>query len=165
MATFILSRFASAAGRRQKSIFYSPIVASLSSSATPSTTAVAQQASDTKRSRSISLPTALALVGGSLLGGYCLGTSHTVHWKEIQKDRELPKGERGCCSCDDGDAPTATPTSPKVEFTEAQIQLSSKLSEIAGKNHVYDGMKETSKNAHFLQGARLGQGTALCIGK
>jgi D-lactate dehydrogenase len=32
-----------------------------------------------------------------------------------------------------------------------------------GKDHVYDGMKESSQNAPFLQGARLGKGKALCI--
>lgn len=38
---------------------------------------------------------ALALAGSSLLAGYCIGTSHHEHLTGINKDRELPKGERG----------------------------------------------------------------------
>lgn len=95
------------------------------------------------------------------MGGYCLGSSHTDYWNEINKNRELPKGERGCCSCDASDA--SPKPKAKVELTKAQTELASKLSKIAGKDHVYDGMTESSKNAPFLKGARLGHGTALCI--
>ncbi|KAL7536304.1 hypothetical protein ACHAXR_007068 [Thalassiosira sp. AJA248-18] len=133
-----------------------------SSSASPAAAAtVAAESNNTKHSStlSIKLPSAFALVGASILGGYCLGTSHSEHWNELQKNRELPKGERGCCSCD----ATSPATAAKVELTEAQTALSAKLQKIAGKDHVYDGMKESSKNAPFLKGARLGHGTALCI--
>ena len=104
------------------------------------------------------LPTTIALIGASLLGGYCVGTSHTTYWNEIQKNRELPKGERGCCSCD---APSSSKQAQ--ELTDDQTALSSKLQKIVGKQHVYDGTTETSSNAQFLKGARLGKGTALCI--
>ena len=38
---------------------------------------------------------ALALAGSSLLAGYCIGTSHHEHLTDLNRDRELPKGERG----------------------------------------------------------------------
>ena len=109
-------------------------------------------------SSSVRLPTAFALVAGSLLGGYCLGTSHSNHWNEVNKNRELPKGERGCCSCDGESI-----SSPKREFTEAQSALPAKLAKIVGKQHVYDGLEQNSKNVQFLKGARLGEGHALAI--
>jgi D-lactate dehydrogenase len=107
---------------------------------------------------SIRLPTAFALAAASLLGGYCLGTSHTNHWNEINHNRELPKGERGCCSCDTDQA-----ESPTLQLTEAQSALPDKLAKIVGKQHVHDGMQQTSKNVQFLKGARLGEGHALAI--
>jgi D-lactate dehydrogenase len=109
---------------------------------------------------SIKLSTALAIAGASLLGGYCIGTSHSEHWTELQKNRDLPKGERGCCSCDGA---LNSPSKITEELTEAQAALSSKLQKIVGKDHVLDAMKESSKNALYLKGARLGHGTALCI--
>lgn len=118
--------------------------------------------------RSIKPSTALAIASASLLGGYCLGTSHSVHWDDLQKNRELPKGERGCCSCDTSASSTDNnnngATSKTIpELTEAQIALSSKLQKIVGKEHVYDGMTDSSHSAPFLTGARLGSGKALCI--
>jgi D-lactate dehydrogenase len=114
---------------------------------------------------SIKLSTALAIAGASLLGGYCLGTSHSEHWTELQKSRELPKGERGCCSCEGAtnDGANTGPSKITSDLTEAQAALSSKLQKIVGKDHVLDAMTESSKNAQFLKGARLGHGTALCI--
>jgi hypothetical protein len=114
---------------------------------------------------SIKLSTALSIAGASLLGGYCLGTSHSEYWTELQKNRELPKGERGCCSCDGAtnDGAKTGPSNIAEELTEVQAALSSKLQKIVGKDHVFDGMTEMSKNAPFLKGARLGHGTALCI--
>lgn len=109
---------------------------------------------------SIKPSTALLIAGASLVGGYCLGSSHSEHWNDLQKNRELPKGERGCCSCD---ASTTTTKSDTPELTEAQIALSSKLQKIVGKDHVYDGTTNTSTSAPFLKGARLGNGKALCI--
>lgn len=38
---------------------------------------------------------ALALAGSSLLAGYLIGTSHHERLMDLNKDRELPKGERG----------------------------------------------------------------------
>ena len=159
-----------AAGIRSPSLVrasaLAPCAVSFSSSATPAAAAaVAANRSNAENNRanlSVKLPIALALAGASLLGGYCLGTSHSEHWNELQKNRELPKGERGCCSCD---APADTNSAPpkEIELTDAQAALSSKLQRLVGKDHVYDGMKETSKNASFLKGARLGNGTALCI--
>lgn len=109
---------------------------------------------------SIKPSTALLIAGTSLVGGYCLGSSHSEHWNDLQKNRELPKGERGCCSCD---ASSTTTKSGTPELTEAQIALSSKLQKIVGKDHVYDGMTNSSTSAPFLKGARLGNGKALCI--
>jgi D-lactate dehydrogenase len=70
---------------------------------------------------------------------------------ELQHNRELPKGERGCCSCDAATDDTST------------APLLSKLQKIVGKGHVYDGMKESSTNIQFLKGARIGNGNAICI--
>lgn len=100
---------------------------------------------------------ALALAGSSLLAGYLIGTSHQEHLTDLNKDRELPKGERGCCSCD---SPTEHET---VKLTEAQAQLAARLERIVGKGYVVDGKEGTSSNRKFLKGARLGQGTSLCI--
>ena len=118
------------------------------------------QSQPTSNNRSINLSTAFALTGAALLGGYCLGTSHSNQWNEINKNRELPKGERGCCSCED--APSSS-SSRELQLTESQTQLTCKLQRIVGKSHVHDGLKETSTNALFLKGERLGHGTALCI--
>lgn len=133
-----------------------------SSSADLATVAPAaiSKSNQNEANRSIKPSTALFIAGASLLGGYCLGSSHSEHWNELQKNRELPKGERGCCSCD---ASTSATPSQVPELTEAQIALSSKLQKIVGKDHVYDGMEVSSKSAPFLKGARLGQGKALCI--
>ena len=146
----------------RQSIRLSPHAVQPSSSASrasESTLASNSTTTNTNTSVSIKLPTALALAGASLLGGYCLGTSHTDQWNEMNKNRELPKGERGCCACD----AEASTTTPKVELTEAQTALSSKLQKVVGKDHVIDGMTESRKNAAFLKGARLGKGSALCI--
>jgi len=107
---------------------------------------------------SIKLPTVAALVGASLLTGYCVGSVHTEQITEIQKDRALPKGGRGCCSCDEeGSKEEAT------KLTDAQTQLSTKLQKIVGTSHVHDGLHESSSTGKFLKGARLGYGKALCI--
>jgi D-lactate dehydrogenase len=121
-------------------------------------TSATTTSSSTQNNPSISIPTAFLLAAGSLLGGYCIGTSHSNHWNEINKNRELPKGERGCCSCDG----TAT-SSPKIKLTEAQSALPTKLTKIVGKQYVHDGLVQTSKNVQFLKGARLGEGHALAI--
>mmetsp|Transcript_7421 Transcript_7421/g.16199 ORF Transcript_7421/g.16199 Transcript_7421/m.16199 type:complete len:716 (-) Transcript_7421:273-2420(-) len=137
----------------------SPFSSSAADPIVAATTATKPDFAQNRSNRSIKLPAAFALASASLLGGYLLGTSHSAHWEELQKDRELPKGERGCCSCDAASSLAAA----APEFTEAQSALSSKLQKIVGKGHVYDGMEETSKNAHFLKGARLGHGKALCV--
>ncbi|KAL9187899.1 hypothetical protein ACHAXT_006277 [Thalassiosira profunda] len=159
MASSLLARsrsIARAAGRWPYHPAARSLAVPLSSAAGRAETAHQPKPSPT---RSIKLPAAFALAGASLLGGYCIGTYHSEELEEMNKNRELPKGERGCCSCEDSG--TTKEGAPKL--TEAQSALSSKLQRIVGKEHVYDGMKETSKNAHFLKGARLGQGTALCI--
>lgn len=108
---------------------------------------------------SIKIPTAVALVGASLLTGYCVGSVHSEQIAEISKDRALPKGERGCCSCDDD----VSNKKESTKLTDAQTQLSSKLQKIVGKDHVYDGSNESSSTGKFLKGARIGHGKALCI--
>lgn len=122
----------------------------------------AEAAGDGPSSRAaVTMPTACALAGASLLGGYLLGSAHSDHWEELNRERELPRGERGCCSCDAASHSHAAAAKP--ELTEAQSALSSKLRRIVGNDHVYDGTKKTSKNVRFLKGARLGNGTALCV--
>jgi hypothetical protein len=89
----------------------------------------------------------------------------------MRRNRELPRGERGCCSCDDDGATDdgATSNGPShvttIELTEAQAALSSKLKKIVGKDHVLDGTKDGRKCAPFLRGARMGHGEALCIAR
>lgn len=111
---------------------------------------------------SVKLPTAVALVGASLLTGYCAGSVHSEQITEIQKDRALPNGERGCCSCDDEEVSNNKKEASKL-LTEGQTQLSAKLQKIVGKDHVHDGLNESSSTGKFLKGARIGHGTALCI--
>jgi D-lactate dehydrogenase len=84
---------------------------------------------------------------------------HSEQIAEISKDRALPKGERGCCSCDD----EGGNKKEVAKLTEAQTQLSTKLQKIVGKDHVYDGLNESSSTGKFLKGARIGHGKALCI--
>jgi len=74
----------------------------------------------------------------------------------MNKNRQLPEGERGCCSCD------AIPA-PKLKLTEAQTALPAKLEKIVGKQYVHDGLKQTSKNTQYLKGVRLGEGHAVAI--
>ena len=83
----------------------------------------------------------------------------------MRRNRVLPKGERGCCSCDGGDAIADGPSHvANVELTEEQLALSYKLTKIVGDDHVLDGAKHgMTKCAPFLRGARLGNGEALCI--
>ena len=139
-------------GRHGRALVTHRRSAALFSTSVPSATVLGNE------STSVRLPTAFALVAGSILGGYCIGTSHSNQWNEINKNRELPKGERGCCSCDGEPV-----SSPKREFTEAQAALPAKLAKIVGKQHVYDGLEQNSKNVQFLKGARLGEGHALAI--
>ena len=147
MSAFVLKRIISSVQHRQP---LTPIRRTVPAFFSASTS------SPPNNGQSIRLPTAFALVAGSLLGGYCLGTSHTNHLNEINKDRELPKGERGCCSCD-------AASSPKKELTEAQKALPGKLAKIVGKQNVHDGLVKSPKNAQFLKAARLGEGFAVAI--
>eukprot|EP00985_Skeletonema_marinoi_P012961 scaffold6352_cov97-Skeletonema_marinoi.AAC.4 len=129
-----------------------------SSTAAAATASSAANNNANNNNFSIKLPTVAALVGASLLTGYCVGSVHTEQITEIQKDRALPKGERGCCSCDEeGSKEEAT------KLTESQTQLSTKLQKIVGTSHVHDGLHESSSTGKFLKGARLGYGKALCI--
>ena len=131
-------------------------------SAAASSAANANDKNSAPHNFSIKLSTAFALASASLLAGYCVGSIHSEQITEIQRDRALPKGERGCCSCDDDEVNSNNQATEKV-LTEAQRQLSAKLQKIVGKDHVYDGSKESSSTARFLKGARLGRGNALCI--
>ena len=130
----------------------------LRSSSSTAAVAASNSAGGEQSYFSIKLPTAAALVGASLLTGYCVGSLHSEQITELQKDRALPKGERGCCSCDE-----AAGKEDAVKLTDAQTQLSAKLQKIVGKDHVHDGTSESSSNGKFLKGARIGYGKALCI--
>lgn len=73
---------------------------------------------------------------------------------------------RGCCSCDDNDNDNdcnGKSSKPKLELTNDQSALASKLVKIVGSDFVHDGMEESPKTNAFLKGARLGYGSALCI--
>lgn len=146
-----------------------------STSSNPSTAIAASTSSslhslkDTPN-HSIKLSTAGVIAGASLLGGYCLGTYHNEQLTKLQTNRELPKGERGCCSCDGNNGENNSSTNDKqLLHTEAQTALFSKLQHIVGKDHVYDGRTESSSSnssgvaVKFLKGARIGHGKALCI--
>ena len=112
---------------------------------------------------SINPLTALAIASVSLFSGYCIGTSHTNTINDINKNRELPSGETsGCCSCEK-EVEDAPKTNNKLQLTEEQTTLTTKLQKIVGQNHVIDGTKSTSSNSIYLKGARLGNGNALCI--
>jgi len=63
----------------------------------------------------------------------------------------LPSGlPRTCCD-------------EEITLTDAQQQLPAQLSKIVGSPNVMDGKKLDSVTTQFLKGARLGQGSALCI--
>jgi len=118
---------------------------------------------NTKSKYTINPLTALTIASVSLLSGYCIGTSHTNTINEINTNRELPSGETsGCCSCEEVEEDTSK-SNKKLQLTEEQTLLPTKLQKIVGHNHVIDGIKSTSTNSIFLKGARLGHGNALCI--
>jgi len=116
---------------------------------------------NTKSKFNINPLTALAIASVSLFSGYCIGTSHSDTLNEINTNRELPSGETsGCCSCE---VEEDTQTNIKLQLTEEQTILPTKLRKIVGQNHVIDGIKPSSANSIYLKGARLGHGNALCI--
>lgn len=145
----------------RRAVFLRP--ASTATSVAAATTASAtDKHNSAPKHLTIKLSTTVALVGASLLTGYLAGSVHTERITEIQKDRALPKGERGCCSCSD-DGNVSNNKQQTAKLTDAQIQLSAKLQKIVGKDHVYDGSTESASTAKFLKGARLGHGKALYI--
>jgi len=113
---------------------------------------------------SINPLTALAIASVSLFSGYCIGTSHSDTLNTMNTNRELPSGETsGCCSCEEEEEEEDTKSNIKLQLTEEQTILPTKLQKIVGQNHVIDGTKSTSSNSIYLKGARLGNGNALCI--
>ena len=62
----------------------------------------------------------------------------------------LPNGlPRTCCA--------------KTEMTDQQKEVFEKVKRIVGASNILDGRDETTETSPFLKGARLGQGSALCI--
>ena len=126
-----------------------------------SATATNKTNTNTKSKYTINPLTALSIASVSLFSGYCIGTSHTNQINEINTNRELPSGETsGCCSCEEVED---TKSNNKLQLTEEQTLLPTKLQKIVGQNHVIDGTKPSSTNSIYLKGARLGHGNALCI--
>ena len=81
----------------------------------------------------------------------------------MNTNRELPSGETsGCCSCEE-EVEDAPKSKNKLQLTEEQTTLTTKLQKIVGQNHVIDGTPPSSTNSIYLKGARLGNGNALCI--
>jgi len=135
---------------------------STNTSSSPAAAAVKTN-TNTKSKFNINPLTALAIASVSLLSGYCIGTSHSNTLNEINTDRELPSGETsGCCSCEEEVEDTQT-TNNKLQLTEEQTILTTRLQKIVGPNYVIDGIKPSSTNSIYLKGARLGHGNALCI--
>ena len=148
----------------------STLLRRISTSSNPSTAmATSTSSSDHLKDTpnlAIKLSTACVIAGASLLGGYCLGTYHSEQTTKLQTNRELPKGERGCCSCDGNNGDNSSTNDKQLLHTEAQTALFTKLQHIVGKDHVYDGRTESSSSSSavkFLKGARIGHGKALCI--
>jgi len=133
----------------------------ISSSSATATVNNTKTNTNTKSKYTINPLTALAIASVSLFSGYCIGTSHSNQINEINTNRELPSGETsGCCSCEEVED---TQTNKKLQLTEEQTKLPTKLQKIVGRNHVIDGTSQTSTNSIYLKGARLGHGNALCI--
>jgi len=134
---------------------------SFSTNTSPAASTVNNTKTNTKSKFNINPLTALAIASVSLFSGYCIGTSHSNQINEINTNRELPSGETsGCCSCEEVED---TLTNKKLQLTEEQTILPTKLQKIVGRNHVIDGTSQTSTNSIYLKGARLGHGNALCI--
>jgi len=99
--------------------------------------------------KSYSFVSTATLAGVSLAAGYAWGRlSVSDH---PQQERVLPSGlPRTCCD-------------EETTLTDIQKELPNKLSKIVGSSNVMDGSKLDSVTTQFLKGARLGQGSALCI--
>lgn len=135
---------------------------STSSSSSSVAAATIKTNTNSKSKYTINPLTALTIASVSLLSGYCIGTSHTNTINEINTNRELPSGETsGCCSCEEVE--DTTKSNKKLQLTEEQTVLPTRLRKIVGHNHVIDGTKSSSTNSIYLKGARLGHGNALCI--
>jgi len=118
---------------------------------------------NTKSKYTINPLTALSIASVSLFSGYCIGTSHSNTLNTINTNRELPSGETsGCCSCEE-EVEDTPKSNVKLQLTEDQTVLPTKLRKIVGQNHVIDGTNPSSTNSIYLKGARLGHGNALCI--
>jgi len=135
----------------------------ISSSSATATVNNTKTNTNTKSKYTINPLTALSIASVSLLSGYCIGTSHSNQINEINKNRELPSGgTSGCCSCEE-EVEDTPKSNIKLQLTEDQTVLPTKLRKIVGQNHVIDGTNPSSTNSIYLKGARLGHGNALCI--
>ena len=136
---------------------------SFSNASSSVATATVKTNTNTKSKYNINPLKALAIATASLFSGYCIGTSHSDTLNTMNTNRELPSGETsGCCSCEE-EVEDAPKSNIKLQLTEEQIILPTKLQKIVGQNHVIDGTKPSSTNSMYLKGARLGHGNALCI--
>lgn len=92
----------------------------------------------------------IPLVAASVAFGFFAGRQSVPRPEDDHL--HLPNGlPRTCCE------------SPKL--TDKQVELHKTLKRIVGKANVLDGMGETTENAPYLKGARLGKGSALYIVK
>ena len=89
-----------------------------------------------------------AILGVSLAIGFGLGR---YSYPDKSQQQILPDGLPRTC-CEDHEA-----------LTEAQQKLPDSLRWIVGEENVLDGRKLNTKTIGFLKGARLGEGSALCI--
>ena len=141
------------AGARQKFLFQSLrgkrrcLYGRLSSTSTSSSKKNPQPVSAASRSYQQHV---LPIVAISLTVGFVAGRQSTRQSEE--EKLVLPNGlPRTCCE--------------QPELSEKQKALFKTLKRIVGRANVLDGTVETTQNAQFLKGARLGRGTALYIVK
>ena len=141
------------------------LVASTSSSAQASSSSQGPSSSPSSQSSTAFPPS----VKTALLAATCLavgfGAGQAFQSQQEQHDHHhhrnpqvLPNGlPRTCCDKESNDD-----TNSQI-LTPEQYELPNKLAKIVGRAHILDGRIQDSDTLPFLKGARMGQGTALCI--
>jgi hypothetical protein len=104
----------------------------------------------------LSLGAASVLATVSLSVGFVVGSYASSSSNHHQHDAVLPNGLPRTC-CDDASK------QPSLILTQEQFDLPRKLKRIVGSDNVLDGSTLDTTTSGFLKGARLGEGSALCI--
>eukprot|EP00536_Pseudo-nitzschia_multiseries_P002428 jgi/Psemu1/183545/e_gw1.32.163.1 len=127
-----------------------------------SAAAAATALSGDQASSSSSSSSALPLAALSLAIGFTAGRLSFRTPEEEERLKQLPKGNPLAC-CGDHDHSTSDGDCDTPEIYTEHLELVRNLRRIVGKARCFDGRELTTQTSAYLQGARMGRGTALAI--